>query len=57
MSVSYKTAEILTTKRPCLGCKKPFKSEGSHNRLCINCNRHINRGVPVARQREGWVAR
>lgn len=25
------------TKRPCLCCKKPFWSEGAHNRLCGCC--------------------
>jgi hypothetical protein len=23
---------------PCLKCRKPFVSEGSHNRLCQRCN-------------------
>lgn len=25
--------------RPCLGCGKPFRSEGPHNRLCYDCKR------------------
>ena len=23
--------------RPCMSCRKPFLSEGSHNRLCPRC--------------------
>jgi len=25
--------------RPCLTCDEPFKSEGAHNRMCVNCRR------------------
>ena len=27
----------LTTRRPCLCCRKDFGSEGPGNRLCIDC--------------------
>ena len=26
-------------ERPCLACRKPFASEGPHNRLCKDCRR------------------
>lgn len=26
--------------RPCLGCRRPFESEGWHNRLCTPCRGH-----------------
>ncbi len=30
--------ELLeTVTRPCLPCRKPFESEGPHNRLCGPC--------------------
>jgi len=25
------------TERKCLSCKKPFMSEGAHNRMCNQC--------------------
>jgi len=25
------------TKRPCLRCRAPFRSEGPHNRMCAKC--------------------
>ena len=34
------------TKRPCLCCKKPFMSEGAHNRLCNECKNNEQFGVP-----------
>lgn len=32
---------IVTVRRPCMTCAKPFNSEGKHNRLCNFC-RHQN---------------
>lgn len=28
---------VPTETRPCLRCRKPFESEGNHNRLCYAC--------------------
>ncbi len=28
---------VETVTRPCLRCRKPFESEGSHHRLCHPC--------------------
>lgn|GEM_PF-1347309 len=30
---------VPTETRPCLRCRKPFESEGSHNRLCGPCGK------------------
>ena len=34
--------------RTCLGCQKPFHSDGPHNRLCPTCRRHANEASPYA---------
>ena len=34
----------IYTKRICLRCRKPFKSEGAHNRICDTC-RGINERI------------
>jgi len=39
---SYTRPRLPTTSRPYLCCKKSFRSEGKHNRLCNNC-----RGITV----------
>lgn len=31
--------EHQANKRPCLCCRKPFRSAGPHNRLCLTCAR------------------
>lgn len=33
-------------RRPCLRCRKPFVSEGAHNRMCDMCRKTIN-GIAV----------
>jgi hypothetical protein len=33
-------------RRPCLRCRKMFKSEGPHHRLCDQCNRHAQESEP-----------
>lgn len=30
---------LETVTRPCLRCRKPFESEGAHNRLCGLCGK------------------
>ena len=42
----YKTYKLKKTytERTCLRCRKPFKSEGMHNRICDTC-RGINERI------------
>lgn len=44
LRVGLKAPPKPTTKRPCLKCRVPFKSEGFHNRLCVQC---LRRDTPV----------
>ncbi len=37
-------AERTTMRRRCLRCRKPFASEGVHNRLCDICRRTADIG-------------
>ena len=46
------TARPPRKRRPCLRCRRPFMSEGAHNRLCGACRSFVNReaaGLPL-----GW---
>lgn len=34
----YPAASVRSARtRPCMCCQKSFRSDGSHNRLCLNC--------------------
>ncbi len=37
-----------TETRPCLQCRKPFESEGSHHRLCGPCTNRASETSPYA---------
>lgn len=37
-----------TQTRPCLRCRKPFESEGPHNRLCKACANRAGDVSPYA---------
>ena len=37
-----------TEARPCLRCRKPFESEGPHNRLCGSCSNRAGDVSPYA---------
>ena len=37
-----------TETRPCLRCRKPFESEGSHHRLCGPCANRASETSPYA---------
>lgn len=39
------------TKRPCMCCRQPFKSEGPHNRLCNHCGRKSNDSYSMGHRR------
>lgn len=36
---NMKLAPPPTTRRPCLMCRRPFDSEGAHNRICGECKK------------------
>lgn len=41
-------ARARKTERPCMCCRKPFESEGIHNRLCDTCRRQGDGPVPCS---------
>lgn len=40
VAVLKRQAAKQYTTRNCLGCQRPFQSEGKHNRICGNCHRY-----------------
>ena len=41
-----KRKDCACTPRACLCCGKPFMSEGPHNRLCAQCRKNGDGGLP-----------
>ena len=40
-TLEQEAAEKRKKTRPCLQCKRPFRSEGFHNRFCWECREEI----------------
>lgn len=44
-------------ERPCMTCRKDFRSEGKHNRMCTDCRERAGHLSPIALQLEGVQGR
>lgn len=52
MKLGYQLPKYTGTKRPCMRCKRAFRSQGDHNRMCGDCREYADQVSPFLC--EGW---